>query len=113
MTLHKDFLSLSNIVRPKILKLAKERRLIKRCFDEFRDKVYPGAPDVQIEIMETCFFAGVAELNAAMLYAADTATGGATSDDLALLTGINEEVEQFYTKILAAAAAKVDHSKSN
>ena len=112
-TLHKDFLSLSKVVRPKILKMAKERRLIGQCFDEFQSVVYPDAPAFQIEIMRTCFFAGVAELNAAWLYAADTETGGATDDDLALLTGINEEVEAFHTMTIAAASAKADHSKSN
>lgn len=103
MGLRGDMLALSKAVRPKILQLAREGRLVERCFREFQAKVYAGAPPEQIKELRVAFFAGAAELNTMLVYASDTETEDATDEDLALLSGINDEIEKFHRKTVADA----------
>lgn len=105
MTLHKAFIEKSKAVRPSILKLARRYKLIDQCFKEFQREVFPGAGQDQVAAMRTCFFAGVAELHAVQMYAADTSTMEPTEDDLELYSNIMEEVELFHKRTIDAARA--------
>lgn len=105
MPLHHDFITLSKAVRPRILKLARQGRLVDECFKEFQRKVYPGAPQDQVACMRTCFFAGAAEMFAMQAYASDTDTMDPTDEDLELLSNINAEIERFHQRTIEAAKA--------
>lgn len=105
MTLHKDFLALSKAARPGILKLARRRKLIDRCFKEFQREVYPGAPQDQVHELRVAFFAGAAELHAVQLYGAETGSIEPTDEDMELMSGIAEEIEQFHKRTIDATSA--------
>lgn len=107
MSLPKPFLELSAAVRPQILKLARQERLIDTAFREFRKAVYPGASDAQIAALRTSFIAGAAEVMALITYAADTSTNDATDDDMALMRGIHDELERYHDRTLRAAQADI------
>ena len=111
MTLHHEFLKLSKEARPRILKLARKRRLVDQCFKEFQRMVYPDAPPDQVAALRVAFFAGVTELNAMMIYAADTDTHDPTDQDLDLFSNIIEEVETFHQRTIDASRA--DETKRN
>ena len=103
--LHHDFLNLSKKVRPKILKLARRRKLVDMCFKEFQRAVYPNAPQDQVAALRVSFFAGVAELHAMMTYASNFETDDATEEDLELFSNIMEEVEIFHQRTMVASMA--------
>ena len=67
MPLDPKFVSLSKTARPVILKLARRQKLVDECFKAFQRQCYPGAPPAMVAEMRTCFFAGVAEMNALLM----------------------------------------------
>ena len=105
MPLHHDFLTRSRAVRPKIIKLARQGRLVDTAFKEFQRACFPGAPADQVHIMRICFFAGASELHALITYASDTATDDATDEDIRLWTNIIEEIERFHEFTIKASGA--------
>jgi hypothetical protein len=79
--------------------------LVDSCFKEFAERVFPGAPPQQVAALRTAFFAGAAELNAMLMYAADTSTDDATDEDVTLLNNVTEEIELFHSRTIATSKA--------
>lgn len=107
-TLPKSFLDLSARVRPQILKLARQNRLVDEAFKAYRLKAYPDANDDQIAAMRNSFFAGACELLNLMEFAADVSTMDATQSDLDMMEGIGTEIELAYKRVLMTANAAKD-----
>lgn len=113
MALRTEFLTLSKAARPKILELARRKRLVRASFNEFFNAVYKGAPPNQKRELRRAFFAGAAELLAMQMYAADHETDDATEDDLELFNNIAEEVHTFYEDVMAEAELRRRPDRTN
>lgn len=104
MPLHHDLLNASKLAQPKILKMARQQRLVDECFKEFQRLVFPGCPPDQVAALRVAFFAGAAELNACLLFGCDPGLNP-TDDDMTFLTNINEEIDRFHRRTIEAMGA--------
>lgn len=93
------------LARPKVLRLARQGRLVDTAFRVFCDAVYPGAPPDQRAALRIAFFAGAQELHALQMLAA---SGGdeVTEGDFELYGQIAEEIEQFHRRTMQAMSAR-------
>lgn len=103
MPLSESFLRVQELTRPRLMKLARRRKLIDTAFKLFQRKVYPDAQDHQITEMRICFFAGAAEYYAVLMYAMDSSSEIETEADLDFMAGVVEEIEAFHEKTVARA----------
>lgn len=104
--IHNGLHKVSREVRPKILRLAKDKKLIDTCFNEFQKIVYPGAPADQVDQLRVAFIAGAAEFYAVMMYGADMASDEATDSDLELMNGVSDEISEFHERVIAATSPR-------
>ena len=100
---------LAGKIRPGILKLARDKKLIEKCFQEFCRVVYPGAPKDQIRELRTSFFAGAAELQAMMIYGSSSGME-VNQKDMKFMKGISDEMEIFHQRTIKTANADLNRS---
>lgn len=86
----------------QILKLARQGKLVDKSFKEFCRRVYPEAPQEQIQMMRVCFFAGATELNVMLSFGADL-TDGVSESDMEFWANVVGEIERFHAKTIAAS----------
>ncbi|MEQ8292517.1 MAG: hypothetical protein RIA08_09945 [Roseovarius sp.] len=92
------------LTRPKLVKLARQGKLIDTAFKCFQRYVYPGAQPDQVAVMRTCFFAGAAELWAMQMAAADEGDDVTDGDEQFLADFVNE-IERFHQRTLQTMTA--------
>ena len=99
-----DFRRIAELTGPRLRKLSRQKRLIRHCFKAFRQKVYPGASPSQIRELKVSFYAGAAEIFNVILagYELD-GSDEPTEQDMAHVSGIAEELDDFYRKVVAEA----------
>lgn len=109
--LHHEFLTRQASARPKILKLAREGKLIDTCFEEFQRLVYPSAPPHQLHMLRVAFFAGATELNSVIEYGVSTESEEPTTEDLEFWANVTNEIEGFHSDTIATSRTKTDGTK--
>lgn len=114
MSLRKEIMAMSKVVRPKLLKLAEQHKLMHMCFDEFVSQVYPGASESQIKEMRTCFMAGAAEFYTCWMYGVSiTQDDEPTNEDMKFVEGLTEEIDNYHRNILAQHSMDKSGKKPN
>ena len=96
---------LAAAVRPQILKLARQGKMIDEAFKVTRKGLYPDATPEQIAMMRTMFFAGAGELMALQMYGVSEGDEITAQDDL-LYAAIGEEIEQRHSQAIQLAFTK-------
>ena len=92
------------LTRPKLIKLARQGKLIDTAFKCFQRFAYPGAPPDQVAVMRTCFFAGAAELWAMTIAVAEEGDDVTDSDEQ-FVANFVDEIERFHERTLQTMTA--------
>lgn len=93
---------LAAAVRPQIIKLARQGKLIDETFKVTRKGLFPDATPDQIAMMRTMFLAGAGELMALQMYGV-TDDEDPTAEDELLFGQIMEEIELRHGQTLQLA----------